>query len=303
MCTGSSRGFIVVGVDDEPESINAAIYAIDQARALGLCVRLVHAFGSLIGYGQYAALKIGRLERAAHALVDRVSARLDMPEGVCLERTIDSGSPVDALVDACDEARFVVIGRREKHRAPRLVRGHLASRLSARAPDPVITVPAAWRQPEHADERVVIGLDAMTPSRRPLTFAFTQAEAMGAGLTVLHAFAHEGERASTDHGASAVSEALAPLRARFPDVAVEVGLVRDRADEMLIAASADASLLVVGKPYEYAGFGAWLGSSSATVLRHADCPVAVVPQACADAPVQSSKPETRHRSPQVQGVE
>lgn len=279
MCTGSARGFIVVGVDDRVESLNAAKYAIEHARVFGLCVRLVHAYGSAVGYGQYGALNLGRVERTAHALIGTVLAQLEVPDGVCVERVVDNGSAVDALTTAGGDARFVVIGRRDKYGAPQLLRRHVASRLSARAPVPVLTVPASWQFQERSDRPVIIGLDAVTPSRRPLAFAFSHADQIGAPLRVVHAVP-DGRGTSDDH--AAISQALTRLRARYPDVAVDVQIARGDAEEVLAQSSTDASLLVVGKPYEYPGLGAWRSSLTGAVLRRASCPVAVVPQAVAD---------------------
>ncbi|HLR83923.1 MAG TPA: universal stress protein [Nocardioidaceae bacterium] len=282
MCTGPSRGFIVVGVDDRPESLNAARYAIDLARASGLCVRLLHAYGSIIGYGQYGVLHAGRMERTARAIIDRVAAELEVPDGQCVERVVDGRSPVDALTAAGSDARCVVIGRRDRQRAPRLVRGQVASRLSGKAPVPIITVPASWRQPERPSRPVVIGLDGRTRARRPLAFAFTFAEQMGVGLEVVHVIDHDGEPIDRGDDRAAISQILTQWRARHPTVAVDVQIVRGAAVETLTRFSAEASLLVVGKSYEYPGFGVWVGALGCAVLKQSSCPVAIVPQVLAD---------------------
>ena len=284
MCTGSDRGIVVVGVDDRPESLNAATYAMEQARALGLCVRLVHAYGSLVGYGQYGALNLGRMERAARTLVGAVAAQLDVPDGVCVEQSVDNASPVDALTAAGSGSRYVVIGRRDKHWVPRLLRGRVASRLSARAPVPVITVPASWRLSDRSDRPVIVALDGQNSSRQPLAFAFAHADRMAAALEVLHAIPHEHGSGDSDRDRAALSDALAQWRARYPDVAVDVHFARGDASQVLAESSADASLLVIGKPHQYPGFGTGLSPLGRTVLRQAACPVAVVPQAPSDAP-------------------
>jgi nucleotide-binding universal stress UspA family protein len=74
-----------------------------------------------------------------------------------------------------------------------------------------------------------------------------------------------------------LAEAIAGWRDKYPDVAVQSGVVREHPGVALAAESASAQLLVVGNRGKHAMAGTLLGSVSQAVLHHATCPVAVVP--------------------------
>ena len=72
------------------------------------------------------------------------------------------------------------------------------------------------------------------------------------------------------------SEVLAGHRERYPDVEIEVHLGRGHADNVVLEASEECDLLVVGSR-GHGGFASlMLGSVSNRVLHHAQCSVAVV---------------------------
>jgi nucleotide-binding universal stress UspA family protein len=81
----------------------------------------------------------------------------------------------------------------------------------------------------------------------------------------------EGEEARV------LSEALAGMRERYPEVAVREHLVRGRIRRTLLDLSGSAQLLVVGARGRGGLSGLLLGSVSQASLHHADCPVLVVP--------------------------
>jgi nucleotide-binding universal stress UspA family protein len=80
------------------------------------------------------------------------------------------------------------------------------------------------------------------------------------------------ERAAKD----TVEKALRVLRTEFHDVAVEPAVVHGSPASVLIDASRDADLLVVGTSGHGGFSGMLLGSVSQHCLHHAACPVAVI---------------------------
>jgi nucleotide-binding universal stress UspA family protein len=119
-----------------------------------------------------------------------------------------------------------------------------------------------------------------------LALAFQQAAARSVGLTAVHAwwvdpallpetlYATWDQADDVDHHVA--QAALAPWRARYPDVDVELRLVRCQPAEALIAAAEGAELLVVGSRGRGGFASLLLGSVSRNVLQHAHGPVAVV---------------------------
>jgi nucleotide-binding universal stress UspA family protein len=135
---------------------------------------------------------------------------------------------------------------------------------------------------------VVVGVDDTEGSRRALEWAAHEALRRGATLQVVTAWtwdAAEGaplaavdpttlmdlaEQTQRD----AVDQVLGPMQHR-PVVAREV--VRSTAADALVAASRQADLVVVGTHGRGPVRSALLGSVSQSVIKHAECPVVVMP--------------------------
>ena len=139
-------------------------------------------------------------------------------------------------------------------------------------------------------EAIVVGVDGSSASSGALRWAADQAATTGAELRVLHVW----ELPSGWHGADLVvpdirrdleevaretmEEAVEDVRSPDrPDVAVRGEVLHGSPARCLIEASRAADLLVVGNVGHSPVSGLLLGSVADTVVRHASCPVAVVP--------------------------
>lgn len=78
---------------------------------------------------------------------------------------------------------------------------------------------------------------------------------------------------------AALRAALAPWRERYPDVKVLEDVQSGSAGQVLVEASPQARLMVVGRRARRSPIGTRIGSAAHAVLLHARCPVAVVPHA------------------------
>ncbi|WP_028923900.1 universal stress protein [Pseudonocardia acaciae] len=132
-------------------------------------------------------------------------------------------------------------------------------------------------------EAVVAGVDASSDSARGLARAAEEARARGVPLHVVHALppiytemplAPADERALWDSAKEVVDAALAALDPR-PAVPVTSEVVNDLPAKVLIGASRQASLVVLGARGHTALSGLLLGSVSQQVCSHAHCPVVV----------------------------
>ena len=133
--------------------------------------------------------------------------------------------------------------------------------------------------------RIVVGVDGSEHSHRALEWAVAEATRWGATLTVLHAWWF-GVTPTDPHAADATREIGRAAQGLVDD---EVGFARDagieatgvlvfeRAHRALIDASGDADLVVVGSRGLGAVAATLLGSVSQACVRHAHCPVVVVP--------------------------
>ena len=73
-----------------------------------------------------------------------------------------------------------------------------------------------------------------------------------------------------------LADAVAPWALKYPAVEVEVTVVEGSVAWALVQASNGAALVVVGSRGHGGFTGLLLGSVSQALLRHAECPVAVV---------------------------
>ncbi|MFE5585552.1 universal stress protein [Kitasatospora sp. NPDC056531] len=145
--------------------------------------------------------------------------------------------------------------------------------------------------------QIVVGTDGSESARRAVLFALREAQLRGVGVRAVCAYGggrtEPSDRAMTgwrnavsepaphlhDAVARDVTDSVEELRQQVgePYVEVEVRCERGRPAQVLLEASQDATLLVVGSR----GAGLWgrlaLGSTSTEVVHHAHLPVVVVP--------------------------
>jgi nucleotide-binding universal stress UspA family protein len=140
-------------------------------------------------------------------------------------------------------------------------------------------------------DEIVVGIDDCDHATAALEFGFGEADVRGARLTALHVWTHpQAEHLDGYHdwilsvgpvnqgAAMLLSEQVAPWRDRYPDVIVTESTVHGHPGRVLALASRGADLVVVGgRPSELASVSGVDPVSYAT-LRHAQCPVALIPQ-------------------------
>ena len=140
----------------------------------------------------------------------------------------------------------------------------------------------------HPTAGVVVGIEGTAASRGALEWAMREAAVRGCKLTVVHAWDHLPARDAgrmTEHEERTASVCM--IAAEVASAARECGVlptvversVKGSPVKALIAQSADAALLVLGRGHR-SGVVDVLGQSvSAECVRRATCPVVVVPLA------------------------
>jgi nucleotide-binding universal stress UspA family protein len=133
---------------------------------------------------------------------------------------------------------------------------------------------------------VVVGIEGSPAGRAALEWAFREGLARGTTVTVVHAWGQgpgrdvEAVRASSCMVVAAIAEAERAVGGRPPVVECSRA---GAAARVLIEEAADADLLVVGRGHR-AGVVDVIGHSvSAEVVRHASCPVVIVPAPTAES--------------------
>lgn len=280
---GTVSESLVVGVDGSTQSLAAVKWAateasIRQVRLLVCCVSVedVQHRATL-----WAGPQLVRRDAADVAATAVDAARATAP-GVDVSSQVVLGEVVPELRAAAADAQLLVLGCRGLGAFSGLLLGSVSERLARRPDRPVVVVrgePAGWDRP------VLVGVDDAPETTAAIEFAAAEAERRGVGLAALTAVPPIWPappvavpiESETGRGGMATlvrqlqDDALAVALDRHPAVAVDHRVLLHGAASALIEASAGCGLVVVG-----AGTGP-LGSVAGHVLRHAACPVAVVP--------------------------
>lgn len=150
--------------------------------------------------------------------------------------------------------------------------------------------------------RTVVGVDGSDGSQRALRWAVHEAYIRGGTVqavmtydwagteaALLAGLGPEGERQRAE---DILAEAVADVRHEFPDVPVAAEVMLGRPGHRLTEAAQDADLLVIGCRGHGRLRQAVLGSVSEDCIRHAVCPVVVVPGPHPPAPSHTDLVDT-----------
>ncbi|MFD8217876.1 universal stress protein [Streptomyces sp. NPDC059697] len=285
---------LIVGVDGSDSSFLAIDWAVDEAARLGLPLRLVYA--SLWERYEGAALP-GSLERPsgqvmAENIVGTAAERVRRrnPDVKVSAETLPEDA-VSALVREGRDATALVTGSRGRGELKGLLLGSVGLGVAARAHCPVIVVRGDKAGLEGVHERILLGAGDTSTGVEAARFAFREAEARKCALDVVRAWRRPSFETTRDprlagepegHHEQRASELLdAVLRdavVDHPGVRVHRTTVEGPARKVLLHRSATADLVVVGAHRRHGHFGLQLGLIGHSLLHHADCPVAIVPQ-------------------------
>ncbi|MEU9124998.1 universal stress protein [Streptomyces sp. NPDC048506] len=289
---------VLAGIDGSERSSAAAAWAAREAELRGVRLLLVHASPSLPG----TAVPVPALNRLHHmgermlqqAVADLVDRHPDLE--VRGEQADDA--PAAALLAAGRGAGLLVVGTRGAGGFDGLEVGSVALRMAAAAPCPVVLVPqepagtfGEGMRAAGDTAQVVVGFDAHHPVSAAVDFAFQAAEARGAPLRVVQAWALPAESVSSrtlvvtekdratweDQEVLRLSDAVRAFQETYPQVAVRTDVMLLHPAEALLNASRGADLLVVGRRTDPPTAEGRLGPVTHAVLHHSRCPVAVVP--------------------------
>ncbi|GAA2713215.1 universal stress protein [Micromonospora olivasterospora] len=278
---------IIVGYDGSADAAVALDWALDEAERSGRPVRLAYVFEWLtvagwVGPGvapgiwpdENARRQVEELVRRAAA--DAAARRPAVP----VRGEVYDGPPALVLQERSAEAGLLVLGSRGHGGFAGLLVGSTAVAVTAHAHCPVVVVRADGAATARSGP-VVVGVDGSDASLLALGFAVERAAGYRAPLRVLRAWepAADGGAdpdAATAAERAALDEPLARWRDTFPHVEMAAEVVPGRPAAVLVEASGDARLVVVGSRGRGGLRGMLLGSVGQQLIQHARCPVAVV---------------------------
>ena len=286
---------VVVGLDLSATSELAVDWGAAEAELRGCALELVHvapptALPAVVVsdtdnphvYGDTPPLTL------PHSRCEAVGARVRQahPSLEVVVRVVPGADPAHTLVDQSRHAAVLALGARGLGALRGMVLGSVSKAVTEHAHAPVVVVRHA-ASTTIPDPRVVVGVDGSEVSAPALRFAFEEARRRRVGVTAVHTWQPDVRTPSTEwwpadpirdeaDERAVASEAIAGFREEFPDVDVRVHVTEQDAVAELVRLSSGAGLLVVGSRGRGPVASAVLGSVSATVLRKAHCPVAVV---------------------------
>ncbi|MCX4903793.1 universal stress protein [Streptomyces sp. NBC_00878] len=284
---------LVVGVDGSDSSLQAVDWAADEAARHGLPLRVVYA--SLWERYEGVRPSLGTDRPSEEIIAEHIiascaeRAQLRSPE-LKVSSEVLPDDAVSVLLHAGHESFALVTGSRGRGEIGGLLLGSVSLTVAARAVCPVIVVRGGEQNRQGSSGRVVVGVGDSTESSAAVRFAFHEAEARGCALDAVRAWrspAHErvdhpliaddAARVNEERASALLTDALRDAVRVHPGVNVHRQSVEGSARKVLLDASADADLVVVGALRRHGHFGLQLGRVAHTLLHHARCPVAVVP--------------------------
>ena len=290
-----TAGRIVVGTDGSLRADKAVAWAANRAAARNLPLLILLVVPELPLPGRTAAAAainqgthyvddfLAESQQKVEAVAERL--RAEYP-GVEIEARVVQGHDSSILAEASKDAAQVVVGARGQN-APLSVKllGGVSDAVASHAHGQVAVISDFAE--ENPNGPVVVGVDDSAPARAAAWIAFDAAQVRGVPVIAVNAWDfgpydafnaeiwdHSMQQINTSL-TDLVNEVLAPLREEFPNVEVEVRIVRGRPENAIVDASKGAGLVVVGSRGRGGFKGLMLGSTSKHVLRESHAPVIV----------------------------
>lgn len=288
-----TAGLITVGVDGSATGREALRLALSEAEIRGARLCVVHAWTipplTATGVGMiptYGLLET-ELGQAAAASIEADLERVGAPSRIEIERRVVRGDAAGILVDRSTDSELLVVGSRGRGALAGTFLGSVSRACLHHASCPVAVVHMA----HHGERsRIVVGVDGSIGASAALEWAIGEARLR---RTTVHVVSAYHEPWSLSGGAVASPGAVIELREGLAanaeqileearrsapdDVPVSVEATYSPAGQALVAAAADADLLVVGSRGRGGFRSLVLGSVSQYCAAHGGGTVVVVP--------------------------
>jgi nucleotide-binding universal stress UspA family protein len=216
----------------------------------------------------------------------------DLQPGVPVTAQVVAGYAGRVLAEAGRHADVLVVGSRGAGGFPGMLLGSVSMRALAGACCPVVVVHGTDSARDRAEGSVVAAVDIDEPCGGVLDFAFAEAGRRGVGLSVIHvwdepwivAYGQDDPGVADDvaaierERADRLAAIVATAHRAWPGVEVFQQVANGSGAALLVAVAGHAGTTVAGARRHGEGeHGMVIGPVTQTLLRHAECPVAVVP--------------------------
>ncbi|MGO4955684.1 universal stress protein [Luteococcus sp. Sow4_B9] len=274
---------VLVGVDGSEDGLRAVRYGVGSAQRRNATLHLVHAVDDAVLAGAWGVVYDPSALQAAGEQANRAAIDLALAQGLPEDRIhaeVVLGNAAAVLSRLSEGADVMVVGRRSVSGLERMFIGSTSVAVADAAHCPVVVISAAATPgPTGGLGRIAVGVDAQNHSPATLEWAMAEAERRGVTLEVVHVAKNDETAVVGEQVAVAAQDGintmLEPLRARHPEVPVEVRVATGAPVDELVDTSANVDLLVLGVQRTKL-LGIHLGGVMRATMAHAQCPVALV---------------------------
>lgn len=280
---------VLLGVGNE-DAEGALAYAVAEARRRETGVHVLHAVPGVTTGADPSMMVIEGDALCAEGgrVLGEVARRLEHELGeLPVSTELHNGPVVPAITGTSRHAAVVVLQRQRMGHPGRIPTLSVTNAVAAHSDVPVVAVPAGWQPDPDRDRLVVAGLGEVEVSPDVVHAALEEAERRGGRVRLVHAwrysqryddlvFAESTRQEFDDELRRQLEAALEPVLAGNPGVPVELVTAHGRPADLLVAESASAGLVVMGRHRSSMPWGPHLGSVVRAVLRESVCPVMVV---------------------------
>lgn len=292
-------GPVVVGIDDFEHSDRLIATAAREAQLRGTALWLANAFHGYapVTQGIPPGLTSEQILRdAVEEQLAQVAARTKAEFGdLHIETAALAGPAVAALAELANLDSLLVVGGRGRGGLSGQLLGSVSLGVLSQASCPVLVVRG---DREQVRGRVMLGVDVnldvdgSDTGPEVLEFAFNEAARRDASLYAFHAwedpsllyaygtraFPNEHRQAALERRRKLLDTILAPWREMHPKVPVSFEVLAGLPAKLLVESTELADLVVIGGKAHKSKDGMRVGAIAHTVLHHARCPVAIVPE-------------------------
>ena len=255
--------YITVAVDGSAESEAAARFAVHEARIRTADIRVALSFPAPSDSAQLTAGGVTYVAEAGCDLVrDFHTETGAVPTAYVLLKRLEGLSDL------------MVLGHPGLTHEITSAPGGVSDLLTAQANCPTAVIPRAWHEPTDARSLVVVAVDGDAGSIEALRWAFEEAVMRGGELEVVQAISPVASDTEMSSQQRNLAETLTDWRSDDPGLAVRIDVTRGDPTQLLLQASADAAVLVLGHPHAE---GLASRSRAARLVAISGCPIVLVP--------------------------
>lgn len=267
---------VIVGVDGSDAAIHAVKWAAVEAHARKVPLKLVHVIDTENDF-PFVADDLEEEEAFGRSALKAAREAATVEDyTVDVEVELLRGRVNRAFVDLSEHASLLVVGSVGTGFFARMVLGSTALSLAHHAKCTVAVVRGAEGSPTPPTSGAVIaGVDHSDSADIVVGTAMQEASIRHAEMMAIHARRRRGSKEADEEARGRIDRLIATWGAKFPSVQVETVIAEAGPTKHLVSLSATARVIVVGSR-GLGGFeAAVLGSTSQSLLYHAQCPVII----------------------------